>query len=93
MTCSATKSAHLGSSLNPLSSSETPATSMAFSSACSGSRSETTAQDPPSGSVAVVVCVVVEPFSSEVKSSLVASKVIDDGATTSTVLRPASPTP
>jgi hypothetical protein len=44
-------------------------------------------------SVAVIVCVVREPLSSAVKSSRVASNVIEEGATTSTVLCPESPTP
>ena len=49
--------------------------------------------DPPSGEMAAEVWVVWLPCSVLVKSSLVESKVIDDGATTSTMLRPESPTP
>ena len=70
-----------------------PATSTVRSSAWSGSRRDTTAKNPPSGSLVEAVCVVVEPFSAAVKAWLVASNDIELGATTSTVLRPASPTP
>ena len=70
-----------------------PAASTGRSSVRSGSRRETTAQNPPSSLVVVAVWVVVSPLWVAVKSSLVASNVIVDGATTSTVLWPGSPSP
>ena len=93
VTWPATKRLHLGSSGKPFSRSETPETSTTRSSMRAGSRSDTTAHDPPPGETASEEYVVSVPFSVLVKSSLVASKVIDDGATTSTRLRPESPTP
>ena len=93
VTWPATKRLHFGSSWKPSSSSDTPATSTTRSSVRAGSRSETTAHDPPSGDTASEEWVVSLPCSVLVKSSLVESKVIDDGATTSTRLRPESPTP
>ena len=93
VTCFATNRLHPGSSWKPSSSRATPLTSTLRSSVRLGSRSDTTAHDPALPAVAVEVCVVVDPFSVEVKSSLVASKRIAVGATTSTVLRPGSPTP
>ena len=93
VTWPATNRPQLGSSWKPSSLTETPLTSTVRSSVRFGSRSDTTAQDPPPSLLVVAVWVVVAPCCVEVKSSLVASNVIDVGATTSMVLRPASPTP